>query len=98
MAIFHHPSLVENYPIVSPLSLIISFNNPTKDHPHTGGKDEKKYSLKDYKCVKCLMLEGESEKLGFQEMLSSPHRKNEQEQNKENEKGTKRIGESKKKI
>ena len=38
------------------------------------------------------MLEGKSEKLEFQEMLSSPHQKNrnEQEQNKENEKGTKR--------
>ena len=44
------------------------------------------------------MLEGKSEKLEFQKTLSSPHRKNrsEQEQNKDNEKGTKRIGESKK--
>ena len=41
------------------------------------------------------MLEGKSEKLEFQKTLSSPHRKNrnEQEQNKENEKGTKRNGE-----
>ena len=38
------------------------------------------------------MLKGKSEKLEFQEMLSSPHRKNrsEQEKNKDNEKGTKR--------
>ena len=44
------------------------------------------------------MLEGKSEKLEFQEMLSSPHwKRNEQEQNKNAEKGTKRIGESKKK-
>ena len=40
------------------------------------------------------MLEGKSEKLEFQKMLSSPHRKNrsDQEQNKDNEKGTKRNG------
>ena len=38
--------------------------------------------------IKCLMLEGRSEKLEFQKILSSPHRKNksEQEQNKDNEK------------
>ena len=41
------------------------------------------------------MLEGKSEKLEFQETLSSPRRKNrsEQEQNKDNEKGTERNGE-----
>ena len=41
------------------------------------------------------MLEGKSEKLEFQETLSSPRRKNrsEQEQNKDNEKGIKRNGE-----
>ena len=40
------------------------------------------------------MLEGRSEKLEFQKILSSPHRKNksEQEQNKDNENGTKRNG------
>ena len=40
------------------------------------------------------MLEGKSEKLEFQKMLSSPHRKNrsKQKQNKDNEKGTKRNG------
>ena len=45
------------------------------------------------------MLEGKFERLEFQKMLSLPHRKNrsEQEQNKDNEKGIKRIGESKKK-
>ena len=44
------------------------------------------------------MLEGKSEKLEFQEMLSSSRRKNrsEQEQNKDNEKGTNRNGELKK--
>ena len=43
------------------------------------------------------MLEGKSEKLEFQETLSSPRRKNrsEQKQNKDNEKGTKRNGELK---
>ena len=43
IAIFHHSfTNIENYLIVSPLSLIISFNNPTKDHPYTGGKGEEK--------------------------------------------------------
>ena len=45
------------------------------------------------------MLEGKSEKLEFQEMLSSPRSKkikNEQEQNENVEKGTNRNGELKK--
>ena len=33
----------KNYPIVSPLSLIISFNIPTKDHLHAGGKAKKDF-------------------------------------------------------
>ena len=39
-----------------------------------------------------MILEGKSERLEFQKMLSSPHRKNrsEQEQNKNAEKGTER--------
>ena len=91
MAIFHHPfTNVENYPIVSPLSLIISFNNPTKDHPHTGGKDEiflrslndqmpdagrQIWKVRVPKDVKLTPLED----------------KNEQEQTKNAEKGIKKI-------
>ena len=42
------------------------------------------------------MLEGKCEKLEFQKMLSSPHRKIEVSKSKtDNEKGTKRNGESK---
>ena len=50
MAIFHHSfTNVENYPIVSPLSLIISFKYPDQGSPPTLGGKGKRYSLKDCK-------------------------------------------------
>ena len=78
--------------IVSPLSLIISFKYPDQGSlPILGGKG-KRYSLKDYKRPNARCWKANVKKMDFQKMLSSPHRKNknEQEQNKENEKGTKR--------
>ena len=101
MTIFHHSFTdVENYPIVSLLSLIISFNNPTKDHPlHWGQRQrQRKIFLKEYKRLNVWCWKANVRKIEFQKTLSSPRRKNrsEQEQNKDNEKETKRNRELKK--
>ena len=93
MAIFHHSFTdIENYPIVSPFSLIISFNNPTKDHSlHWGAKAKKDFS-KGLQAIKCLMLEGKCEenRVPIDVELIPLENRNEQEKNKDNEKGTKR--------
>ena len=55
MAIFHHSFTdIENYPIVSPLNLIISFKYPDQGSPPTLGDKGKRYSLKDYKRLNAL--------------------------------------------
>ena len=88
MTIFYHSLIdVENYPIVSPLSLIISFNNPIKDHPHTGGKDEKRHSLKT---ISGQMLDAGRQiwkiRVSKDIELIPQKSRSEQEQNKDNEK------------
>ena len=100
MAIFHHPFTdVENCPLVSPLSLIISFKYPDQGSPPTLGGKGKRYSLKDYKRLNAWYWKANVKEIEFQKMLSSPHRKNKMSKNKTKtlKKGTKRIGESKKK-
>ena len=76
MAIFHHSFTdVKNYPIVSPLSLIISFKYPDQGSPSTLGGKSKRYSLKDYKRPNAWCWKANVKKMEFRKMLSSPHGK-----------------------
>ena len=73
MAIFHHPftDIKKIYPIVSLLSLIISFNTLTKDHPHNKGKGKKMYSLR----IMNVQMPDVEREMKLQKMLSSLHEK-----------------------